>query len=119
MIQKILKNWRLFWPVQALIMLAIALCSTLLPLIFPTAALPLRVIFLWLLPSAAGAWTACILTQSGLTSYAAWILPPIIHSVVPWIILSYPPPPLSMLLCAFVSLVGAATGDVLYRRDNA
>lgn len=119
MIQKLLNNWRLFWPVQALIMLVTALCATVLPLEFPAAALPLRVIFLWLLPAAAGAWTACVLTRSGLISYAAWIVPPIVHSIVPWIILGYLPSPFSMLLCAFVSLVGAATGDVLYRRDNA
>ena len=118
MIQKILKNWKLLWPVQALIMLIIALLSTFLPLLFPAAALPLRIIFLWILPSAAGAWTACLLTQSGLNSYAAWIIPPVIHSVTPLIALGYLPAPFSMLLCAFISLVGAAAGDVLSKRKQ-
>ena len=118
MIQKILKNWRLFWPVQALIMLIVALLSTFLPLLFPDFAVPLRFVFLWLLPSAAGAWTACVLSRGGLNSYAAWIVPPVVHSVVPLIVLGYLPSPFSMLLCAFISLVGAATGEVLRQRDN-
>lgn len=118
MIQKILNNWRLMWPLQALIMLIIALLSTFLPLLFPAAAQPLRLIFLWLLPCAAGAFTACRLSRSGLISYAAWIVPPIMHSIVPLIFLGYLPSPFSMLLCAFVSLVGAATGEVMLRRDG-
>lgn len=117
MIQKILKNWKLLWPLQALSMLFIALLSTFLPLLFPAAALPLRIVFLWILPSAAGAWTACHLTKSGLISYAAWIAPPVIHSIVPLLALGYLPSPFSMLLCAFVSLVGASVGDVLSRRN--
>ncbi len=118
MIQKMMNNWRLFWPVQALIMLIIALLSTYLPLLFPAAAQPLRVIFLWLLPSAAGAWTACRLSRCGLISYAAWIVPPVVHSLVPLIALGYLPSPFSMLLCAFISLVGAATGEVMFKREN-
>lgn len=116
--RKILSNWRLFWPMQALIALIIALCATFLPLLFPTAAAPLQFLFLWILPAAAGAWTACILSRSGLISYAAWIAPPIVHSVVPLIALGYLPSPFSMLLCAFVSLVGAAAGDELAKRDK-
>ena len=118
MIQKILKNWKLLWPVQALMMTILSLLSTFLPLLFPAAALPLRVVFLWLLPAAAGAWTACLLAKSGLNCYAAWIAPPVIHSIVPLIALGYLPSPFSMLLCAFVSLVGAAAGDVLNKRKH-
>jgi len=116
--QKFLKNWRFLWPLQAVIMLIVALLSTFLPLLFPTAAGVLRFLFLWILPAAAGAWTACLLSRSGLISYAAWILPPVIHSLVPLILLGYLPSPFSMLLCAFVSLVGAATGDVMLRRAS-
>ena len=99
-------------------MLIIALLATFLPLLFPTAAVPIRFLFLWILPSAAGAWTACILARSGLISYAAWIVPPIVHSIVPLAALGYLPSPFSMLLCAFISLVGAAAGDVLHQREN-
>lgn len=118
MMQKILKNWRILWPVQMLIMLLVALLATFLPLLFPTAAGMLRFLFLWLLPSAAGAWTTCLLSRAGLISYAAWIVPPVIHSLVPLIFLGYLPSPFSMLLCAFVSLVGAATGEVMLRQER-
>ena len=116
--KKILNDWRLLWPLQALIMLIAALLSTFLPLLFPTAAGPLRFLFLWLLPAFVGAWTSCLLSRSGLISYAAWIVPPIMHSLVPLFILGYLPSPFSMLLCAFVSLVGAATGEVMLQRGK-
>ena len=119
MIRKILTDWRRLWPVQILLLLVISLCATFLPLYVPAAATLLRVVFLWVLPPAAGAWTACLLTRCGLISYAAWIAPPLMHSVVPWLAIGYPPAGLSMALCAFVSLVGAAAGDVLYRREHA
>lgn len=117
MLKKLLSNWRFLWPVQLLVMLLNSLAATLLPLLFPAVVTPLRVVFLWVLPSVLGALTACRLARVGLTAYAAWLLPPIIHSAVPWLLIGYPPAPGSMLLCAFVSLVGAAAGDVLRRGD--
>ena len=118
MIQKAFNSWRLLWPIQFFIMLVLSLCATFLPLLFPMAATPLRLVFLWLLPAVFGAWSACRLTRCGLISYAAWIVPPIVHSALPWLTLGYPPSGLSMVLCAFVSLVGAAAGDVMYRREH-
>lgn len=119
MIQKIMRNWKLMWLLQLAIMLIVSLCASYLPLCFPSAVLVLRIIFLWFLPSLVGAWTACMLTRAGLTAYASWFLPPLVHSAVPWLLIGYPPSAASMLVCAFVSLVGAAVGDVLYRRDHA
>jgi len=119
MIRNILSRWRILWPVHLLIMLLIALCAAYLPLLLPSASVPLRIVFQWLLPALFGAWSACRLTRCGLISYAAWIAPPFVHTVVPWLAIGYPPSGLSMALCAFVSLVGAATGDVLYKRDHA
>ena len=119
MFQKIIHNWRLMWLFQLLIMLLIALAATFLPLIFPIAAVPLRVVFMWLLPLTAGAWTSCTLARAGLTAYASWVLPPVVHSVIPWLLIGYPPSAASMLVCALLSLVGSAAGDVLYRREHA
>ncbi len=115
---KILTGWRFWWALQAIVMLFIALCSTFLPLLFPTFEAPLRAIFLWVMPSVFGAWSAYQAVCRGLISYAAWLLPPVIHSIVPWIVIGYPPAPLSMLLCAFISLIGAAAGDVMYKRGG-
>lgn len=117
--RKLMSNWRLSWLLQLVVMAVVALAATLLPLYFPAAALPLRVIFLWILPCTLGPASACLLTCAGLTGYAAWIVPPVIHSALPWVLIGYPPSPASMLICAFVSLVGAAAGDVLYRSRTA
>lgn len=119
MIRKIFSSLRVMWLMQAAVMLLIALSATFLPLLFPVGSAVLRAVFLWLLPAAFGAWSACRLTCLGAISYAAWVLPPVIHTVVPWLFIGYPPAGLSMALCAFVSLVGAATGDVMYRRNHA
>lgn len=110
------EGWKRGWLLQILIALLIGLCGSFLPLFFPLAALALRVVFLWALSPAFGAWSACLLAQRGMTCYASWIAPPLLHAAVPWLCIGYPPAGLSMALCAFVSLVGAATGDVLYRR---
>lgn len=117
--RNLLNTWRTLWIVQALVMLLIALCATLLPLYFPNAYLLLRIIFLWLLPCVAGAWTSCRLAYLGLNCYAAWLFPPIIHTAVPWLLIGYPPAVGSMALCALVSLTGAAAGDVMYKQEHS
>ena len=115
----IFTDWRMLWALQFFVMLIVALCATYLPLLFPAVSVLLRAVFLWILPCTLGPVTACAATRRGLISYAAWILPPLVHSAVPWLCIGFPPSPGSMLLCAFVSLVGAAAGDVLQRRDRA
>ena len=117
--RKILNSRLVLWGVQLIVMLLISLCATFLPLLFPSISAPLRILFLWVLPAAFGAWSSCRLTRTGVISYAAWIAPPVVHSIVPWLSIGYPPAGLSMALCAFVSLVGAAAGDVLYKREHA
>ncbi len=119
MFQKIFRDWRLFWIVQALVMGIISLCATLLPLMFPAAQLFLRLVFLWLLPCVIGAWTACRLARLGLNSYAAWLVPPVLHTVLPWLVIGYPPHAGSAALCALISLIGAAAGDVLYKQEHS
>ena len=116
LINRIRNSWRWQWGFQLMLMLIISLCSTYLPLFFQPAATFLRAVFLWILPLLVGPLTACRVTVCGLNCYVAWIVPPVIHTAVPWLCIGYPPPPLTMLLCAFLSLVGAAAGDVLARR---
>ncbi|MBQ8507754.1 MAG: hypothetical protein IJ466_10040 [Clostridia bacterium] len=71
---------------------------------------------MWVLAPAAGLISACLATQKGLLNYAAWIAPPLMLLAGYWIIWGYPATPGPVLLDAFVSLVGAAAGEVLKRR---
>ena len=57
-----------------------------------------------------------LLAFSGVSCYAAWILPPVIVSALPWLLLGYPIDPGAMLLCALLSMIGASTGEVLRKR---
>lgn len=116
MFRSIVNHWKRALVFQLILMLLIALCATYLPLLFTGAALPLRVLFVWLLPLTAGAGSACLLARAGLNAYLCWLLPPVIHSAVPWLLIGFPPSPASMLVCALVSLIGAAAGDVLRSR---
>lgn len=61
---------------------------------------------------ASSLWVA----RAGISCYLAWILPPVCMSAVPWLIVGYPPYAGSMFLCLFLSMVGAATGEVLRKR---
>lgn len=116
--KRILADWRLFWPVQVLLCALCALLSAFLPLLLPTAALPLRILFQWIASAALGAWTSFRLTRAGLTCYAAWLVPPVLHTAVPWLTIGFPPSVGSMLVCALVSMTAAAAADVYVRRKR-
>ena len=72
-------------------------------------------LFQWVLTPAAGFISACIATRAGLLNYAAWIIPPLAQIAAGIILWGYPAGAGPVFLCAFVSLVGAATGEVLNR----
>ena len=57
-------------------------------------------------------------TRRGLLNYAAWIAPPVCMALSHWLLWSYPPGPGPVLLCALISLVGAAAGEVLNRQEE-
>lgn len=114
--QKLLTNWRLFWPFQIILTGFIALTATFLPLLLPVAALPLRIALQWIAPCVLGAWTSFHLTRTGFVCYAAWLSPPVLQMAVPWLSIGYPPSIGSVLLCTFVSMVSAASADVLNRQ---
>ena len=116
--RRIFNDWRLFWPLQALLSGLTALTGTFLPLMLPTLALPLKILFLWLGACAAGAWSSFRLTRIGLSCYAAWLAPPIFHTAAPWLAIGYPPSVGSALLCAFVSMAAAACADALARLNK-
>jgi len=65
-----------------------------------------------------GFCTSLWLTLRGVNCYLAWLLPPICMGGVPWLLIGYPPPIGSAFLCAIISLVGAASGDVLLKKKK-
>lgn len=72
----------------------------------------------WGIIPLAGAYTACKAVLGGLNNYAAWIAPPVCMVAAGLILWGYVPHAGPVLLCAFVSLVGAAAGDVLSKQNN-
>ena len=97
---------------QALVMLIASALAAFAPLIWP----PFKIILHWVLLPVLGALTAGLLAFSGVICYAAWILPPVIVSALPWLLLGYPIEPGAMLLCAFLSMIGASAGEVMRKR---
>lgn len=102
------------WLIQIAEMLAVCALASLSLELHPT----LYGVALWLGVPLLGALTACRAVQRGLLNYAAWIAPPLCLTAVHTAIWGYLPPAGAMLLCAFVSLVGAATGEVLTRQRH-
>lgn len=68
---------------------------------------------LWLLTPIAGFLSACISTRLGFLNYLAWLVPPISQVAANLLLWGYSPNVGPVFLCGFVSLVGAATGEVL------
>ena len=76
----------------------------------------LSALLLWIAVPAAGAITACQAVKKGVNPYLAWIFPPVSATFAGLIAsMGYTPSAGAMLLCALVSLIGAAAGDVLTR----
>ena len=101
-------GWLIAWLVQIAAMLAVCLAASLTLSIHPG----LNAAALWLLVPCAGGFTAFRAVKGGLLNYAAWIAPPICLYAVHRAVWGYAPPTGAALLCAFVSLVGAAAGEV-------
>ncbi len=73
---------------------------------------------MWGLAPIIGFAAAWIATRCGLLNYAAWIAPPVTLFLGYDLIWSYAPPAGPVFLCGFISLVGAATGEVLNQRQK-
>ena len=73
---------------------------------------------MWGLSPILGFLSGLIATRRGLLNYAAWIAPPVMLFVGYEIAWGYPPQPGPVFLCGFISLVGAATGEVLNQRQK-
>lgn len=73
-------------------------------------------ICLWGVMPICGFISACMATKKGLLNYAAWIAPPVMEVFGNLLVWGYSPTAGPVFLCAFISLVGAATGEVLKRQ---
>lgn len=107
-------RWLWIWLLQFVCMLAAAM---LLSLSLWLGGLAYG-LCLWGIMPIAGAISACLATKAGLLNYAAWIAPPLMLILGHNLLWSYAPNPGPVLVCAFVSLVGAATGEVMKRRGR-
>ena len=107
-------GWIVAWIVQFIEMLIMGALSSLALGLHPIA----YGAALWVLMPLAGAFTACRAVQRGLLNYAAWIAPPVCLFAAHTAIWGYVPPAGAMLVCAFISLIGAAAGEVIIRQKK-
>jgi len=107
-------RWLWIWMLQFAAVLAAALLLSLSMWLGGVA----YKICMWAVMPAVGAVSACLATKAGLLNYAAWIAPPLMLILGHSLLWAYAPNPGPILVCAFVSLVGAATGEVMKRQGR-
>ena len=107
-------NWLIAWLVQFAAMLAVGAVAALTDMLPPVV----YGIMAWVVTPVLGMLSACWATRCGLLNYAAWIAPPVCIWLTYYLIWSYSPQPGPALLCAFLSLVGAAAGEVLKQQKK-
>ena len=79
---------------------------------------PLRGLHVGGLMPLLGGVSAYWATKKGLLNYAAWIAPPLCQALGHMAVWFYPPSPGPVLVCVFVSIVGAAAGEVRLREQH-
>ena len=102
------RRWVLAWIMQIVVMAVVCALAAL----SEGAQMPVRILMLWLVTPLTGGITAFIAVRRGLLNYVAWIAPPVVHYIVYLMLWGYVPPVSSALLCALISLIGAAAGEV-------
>lgn len=75
-------------------------------------------ICLWLIMPAAGFISSHYATRKGLLNYIAWLIPPTAQVFANLLLWGYSPSIAPVFFCGFVSLVGAAAGEVIKRRHK-
>ena len=105
--------WPLIWLIQAAAMLALGALAALSAL----AGGFVHGAFLWALMPLIGMAAGCLATIKGLNNYLAWLAPPLMEIGSSLLIWGYSPSVGPVFLCGFLSLVGAAAGEV-YKRQG-
>ena len=106
--------WLLVWLIQAVAAFALGALGALSALLGGFV----HGLFLWALLPLGGMALGCVATRKGLNNYLAWLAPPIMEILGNLLIWGYGPAVGPVFLCGFLSLVGAATGEVLNRQDR-
>ena len=75
-------------------------------------------VFMWALTPLFGAVAAYLATTRGLNNYIAWIVPPLTQTLGYLLIWNTLPQPGTVLVCALVTLFGAAAGQVRKTRGG-
>lgn len=78
----------------------------------------LHALCLWAITPVLGFLSACIATRKGLLNYISLLIPPLAQMAAELILWGYLPQPGPVFLCGLISLIGAATGEVLKRESK-
>lgn len=107
-------KWPAAWLVQIVEMLAAGALTAYTDILHPVLFGAMS----WIIMPVLGMLTACRATRRGLLNYAAWIAPPVCMWLGNYLVWGYSPKPGAAIVCAFLSLVGAAAGEVLNRQEK-
>lgn len=107
-------SWPLVWLLQAIAALALGVLTALSLWLggFVHGA------FLWFVMPLGGAASAYIAVRRGLNNYLAWLVPPLMEPLGNLLVWGYPPSVGPVFLCGFITLVGAAAGEVRNRQGS-
>ncbi len=114
-------RWLWLWLLlgQALVVSILTVLALVLLAADPNAAGVAYGIMMWAVVPLAGALTAFFAVRKGLVSFAAFWLPPILQTLIHWLIAGYPPLSAGMpLTAALTAIVGAAAGEEWNRRKK-
>ena len=110
------KRWK--WPLAWLVQMVTMAAAGALVALTHNLSMALYGALSWAAMPALGLISAYRATRRGLLNYAAWIAPPVCMALSHWLLWGYLPDPGPVLLCALISLVGAAAGEVMNQRKG-
>lgn len=107
------------WPVALLIQAAAALAVSYVACQLLWLGAAAYAVGVWAIVPAFGAASAYFVTVRGLSNYAAWLMPPLMAVAGHYLAFFYPPESAGpVFLCALLSVIGAAAGEVVKRRQG-
>jgi len=115
----VIRGWIMGLSVQIVSLSAISAANALMPLFLPLPdPIMFQRIISWIVIQIAGALSAYYAVRTGLGNFFAWIMPPVLYAFIPWLVIGFPPDAGPMLLCTLLSIMGAAAGDEMNKREE-